>query len=289
MVTRNYTLGLYEKAVPSELQWQQKLLAAKEAGYDFVEMSIDETPDRLSRLDWTKEERMQFVQMETEIGIPVRSMCLSGHRKYPLGSHDPVIRAQSLEIMRKAIVLACDLGIRVIMLAGYDVYYEQSDESTRKYFAENLIRCVDLAAKEGVTLAFETMETSFMNTVQKAMGVVCQVGSAWLQVYPDIGNINNAALLAGKNVLDDLALADGHIVGLHLKETVPGKFRNLMFGEGDVDFRQAVDKAWNIGVRRYVTEFWYLGNQAWKEDVCFACNFARRLLDGKHDDCCAVC
>ena len=36
-----YTLGLYEKAMPKELSWREKLTAAKEAGYDFVEISID--------------------------------------------------------------------------------------------------------------------------------------------------------------------------------------------------------------------------------------------------------
>ena len=38
-----YTLGLYEKAMPAELTWKEKLEAARDAGYDFVEISIDET------------------------------------------------------------------------------------------------------------------------------------------------------------------------------------------------------------------------------------------------------
>ena len=40
-----YTIGLYEKAMPKELSWKEKLMAAKEAGYDFVEISIDETDE----------------------------------------------------------------------------------------------------------------------------------------------------------------------------------------------------------------------------------------------------
>ncbi len=46
-------------------------------------------------------------------------MCLSGHRKYPLGSHDKEIQKKSLEIMKKAIDFAADLGVRIIQLAGY--------------------------------------------------------------------------------------------------------------------------------------------------------------------------
>ena len=37
----------------------------------------------------------------------------------------PRNRSKPYEIMEKAILLADDLGIRVIQLAGYDVYYEE--------------------------------------------------------------------------------------------------------------------------------------------------------------------
>ena len=40
--------------------------------------------------------------------------------------------------MEKALKLADELGIRIIQLAGYDVYYEEGDEETREYFRNNL-------------------------------------------------------------------------------------------------------------------------------------------------------
>ena len=55
----------------------------------------------------------------------------------------------------------------------------------------------------------------------------------------------------------DLRLGRGHIAALHLKETRPGVFREIPYGEGHVDFAGAIDAAWALGVRRYVTEFWY--------------------------------
>ena len=70
-----YTLGLYEKAAPPELCWKEKLQAAKDAGYDFIEISIDETDEKLSRLDMGKEERLDMVKAMYETGIPIRSMC----------------------------------------------------------------------------------------------------------------------------------------------------------------------------------------------------------------------
>ena len=59
---------------------------------------------------------------------------MSGHRKYPLGSSDPAICERGMEIMDKAIRLADDLGVRIIQLAGYDVYYEESGAETKNGF-----------------------------------------------------------------------------------------------------------------------------------------------------------
>ena len=174
-----------------------------------MEISIDETDHRLSRLDWSAGERQQLVSLMEETGVPVRSMCLSGHRKYPWAATTEATRQRGMDIMAKAVRLAEDLGVRTIQLAGYDVYYEEGDETTRRYFAENPQKAAELAAAGGVALGFETMETEFMNTVKKAMA--CGPGGLPLSgVYPDIGNITNAAKTYGTDVLEDLETGRGH-------------------------------------------------------------------------------
>lgn len=96
-------LGLYEKAMPAQLGWEERLEAAGAAGFDYVEMSVDETDARLSRLEWSDGQRRDCLRAVLDSGVPIHSMCLSGHRKYPLGSHDPAIRQRSLEILRRAV------------------------------------------------------------------------------------------------------------------------------------------------------------------------------------------
>ena len=277
---RAYTLGLYEKAMPGNLTWKEILEAAKAAGYDFVEISIDETEEKLARLDWSEKERMDLVKTMAETGMPLRTMCLSGHRKYPIGSSDPDTCARGMEIMEKAIRLAEDLGIRIIQLAGYDVYYEESTQDTVKRFGENLKNAVSMAARAGVVMGFETMETEFMNTVQKAMTYVEQINSPYLGVYLDMGNITNAAVSYHTDVLKDIRRGAGHLVAVHLKETVPGVFREVPFGTGHVDFPAVIRETWELGVRKYVTEFWYTGNPEWKKDLDQAVGMMRPILDG---------
>lgn len=276
-----YEIGLYEKAMPGELSWREKLLTAKELGYDFVELSVDETDAKLARLDMTREERLEILKIMNEVGVSFRSMCLSGHRKYPLGSANPATCARGMEIMEKAVQLAADLGIRIIQLAGYDVYYEDSTPETVARFGENLKKATMMAAKAGVMLGFETMETEFMNTVGKAMKYVELVNSPYLGVYPDSGNLKNAAVTYGTDVYEDIRSGAGHTVAMHLKETVPGKFREIHFGTGHVDFRKTIDTAWEIGVRRFVTEMWYVGQDNWKEDIREAHDMMSAILDQK--------
>lgn len=277
---KKYTIGLYEKAMPPSLTWREKLAFARDSGYDFVEISIDEKDEKLARLDWTAQERRELVDAMQEVGLPIRSMCLSGHRKYPLGSADPAVRERGMEIMEKAVALADNLGVRIIQLAGYDVYYEGSTAETKALFLENLRKAAEMAAVTGILLGFETMETDFMNTVWKSMFYVNAVGSPYLGVYPDSGNLTNAALTGKASVLEDLKSGRGHIVAMHLKETVPGVFREVPFLTGHVDFEAIIRTAWELGVRRYVTEMWYTGNDdTWKDDIHFACRSMRELLD----------
>ena len=261
---KNYLLGLYEKSMPSSLEIEEKLAAAKEAGFDYMELSIDESDEKLARLNWDRNKINSVRHAIETTGVPIYSICLSGHRKFPLGHPDKDTRTKSLEIMDKAVSLAADLGVRIIQLAGYDVYYEESTEETVKYFGENLAKSVDLAARKGVILAFETMETEFINTVEKAVKWVDKINSPYLQVYPDIGNITNAAVKYGTSMTDDLLTGKGHISAVHLKETVPGVFREVPFGEGHVDFESACKTSFDLGVRMFVGEFWYKEDSDWK-------------------------
>ena len=274
---RRFRLGIYEKALPNSLSWAEKFAAARAAGYDFLEISIDETGEKLARLKTGKAERLELRRLSAEAGLPVGTMCLSGHRKYPLGSEDPAIRTRSLEIMEDAIDFARDLGIRIIQLAGYDEYYGESNARTRDLFYGGLKESVEMAAATGVTLAFETMETEFMNTVEKAMVWVNRIGSPWLQVYPDCGNLTNAAKACGACELEDLRRGTGHIAALHLKETVPGKFREIPYGQGHVNFEGIIQTALELGVGIFVTEYWYTGQADYRELV----RTSKEFIDGK--------
>jgi len=231
-------LGIYEKALPFGLDWPGLLGAARAAGYDFVEMSIDESDGRLARTAWTPRERRAFTRAVDDAGVPVRSICLSGHRRFPFGSADPAVRRRAEDLMRGAVELAAETGIRLIQLAGYDVYYEPSTPESVARFGEGLAFSVELAARAEVMLAMEIMDTPFMNSVTKWLAYAERLPSPWFQVYPDLGNLS----AWGHHVPVELAKAAGRIAAVHVKDTLAvrpgfaGQFRDVPFGKGCVDF-----------------------------------------------------
>ena len=225
-------VGIYEKAFPDELTWNERLDQAARCGYDFMEMSIDESEQRLSRLEWSTSNRLELRRMVENSGVPILTMGLSCHRKYALGSKTPENRQKGLEIFRNAIDLAYDLDVRIIQLMGYDVYYEQSDTETQERFLEGLSQGARWASAAGVMLALENVDVDTVNSVEKAIRFVREVNSPWLGLYPDIGNL----VAAGYDPVKQLAYAQGHLVGIHVKDALPGEVRGVTLGKGHVPF-----------------------------------------------------
>ena len=274
----SYTLGLYEKSMPDSLSWEDKLQAGKVAGFDFLEMSIDESEFRLSRLDSSKEERFKILSATRACEMYLDTMCLSGHRKFSIGSGIKETELAGMEIMAKAIHLAYDLGIRIIQLAAYDVYYNEiSTAATKERFLNNLFQSTRIAGEHGIILALETMENDFCNTIEKAMFFISKINSPYLKIYPDIGNVSNAT----KDVPFDIHKGRGNIVAAHLKETVPGIYRDMKFGTVHVDFPCAVKALNKANVTKYTAEFWYDGKDDWKEQLRRAYDFLSPILDNE--------
>lgn len=276
---KKYEIGLYEKAVRDSLGWKEKLECAKECGYDYLEISIDASELKINRIYMNEDERFEIHKAMHEAQLPIRSMSVSALTKFALGDPDQTIRSRGVEILEKSIQLAADLGIRTVMVPGYDIYYGESTLDTKRLFLENISKAAKQAASAGVLLGFETMENEFMNTVGKAMKYVNLVNSSYLKIYPDSGNITNAAVLHQHDVCEDLLLGKGNLIALHLKESKPGIFREVPFLTGHVEFERIIETAWSLGVRRYVTELWDVGQDTWKEDICFANKSMRAILD----------
>jgi L-ribulose-5-phosphate 3-epimerase len=268
-------VGLYEKALPPEWSWEERLAGTARAGYDFAEISIDESDERLGRLDWPASQRAAVRAAIAATGVPVLTMCLSGHRKYPLGSHSAETRRRALEILAKALELSLDIGIQVVQVSGYDVFYETSDDLTAAYYLESLRQGAALAAQAGVMLGLENVDVPIAESVGRLMGFVDAVNSPWFQLYPDMGNL----AAAGYDPPTEFPLARGHLVAVHVKDAAPRVIRGIPFGTGIVPHRATFRSLAASGFWGLLTvEMW--GQMDQGADPFGTARAARRLVDG---------
>jgi L-ribulose-5-phosphate 3-epimerase len=246
-------IGVYEKAFPVDYSLEQILTSAKQIGYDFVELSIDESPARLERLSWSRTERARLRQAIFDLDMPIWGMGISAHRKFPLGSASPEIRQKGLDILYQSIELAADLGVKAIQIMGYDAFYEPSTESTQACYLEGLRQGIRWASTAGIMLGLENGDHELVDSVEKTMRFVNVLNSPWFQAYPDIGNMT----AAGYSPLEELPLAAGHILGLHVKDTRPGELRGVPLEHGIVPFVETFQLLARMGfIGPLVIEMW---------------------------------
>ena len=142
------TLSINEEALPPGLSWRQKLDAAAKAGYDEIELSINDT----SRLDMPYGLRTAMQGFIHDSGTRIGSLRL---------------KFSAVDTIRSAVKFAEDMGIRIIILSDFD--------------GEDLYKAVEYAASAGVIIGLE------MGTAEKAMEYVTRINSPFLGVCPDIG------------------------------------------------------------------------------------------------------
>ena len=273
-------IGLYEKGLPPLPDWPARMAACREAGFDFLEIAVDETDDKRARLDWSRQERKAFRDAATDAGLPVFNIIFSILRRYPLGAPDPAVRVAGLDFLEEGIALATDLGIRCIQIPGYYSFYEPAGPDGAARFEDSLARAAGRAADAGVMLGIENMDGTDVLSLRDALRYVDAVGSPWLQLYPDIGNLS----ANGLDVADELTAAAGRMIGIHLKDTRPGEYRRVPFGQGTVPFDDAFRVLAQTGYRgSFLIEMWNDGDPDSLRIVTDSLAFIRGRLAAAYD------
>lgn len=232
-------VGIYEKSLPEANGngngWSKLLDLAVESGYDFLELSVDESAERIGRLDWNPTQRSRLLAEASRAGMPIGTICLSAHRAYPMGSADPDRRARSLDLAAKAVRLAADLEAPFVQLAGYFTFYEPNHRDSRKLFLEGLENTAQVARELGVRLSIENVDGKDVTNVDQARALVADSScSDVVGLYVDVGNIVGN----GYDLIQQLTRAWAAVDVIQLKDARHAEFRRVPFGEGEVSWRK---------------------------------------------------
>ena len=271
---KDLPFGLYEKSISPHLSWEDKFKLIKDAGYDYFEIAIDATPERLSRLE-SRDEQLRIRRASEALDTPLYTLAFTANRFFPLGSEDDEARAEGIRLCKRALDFASFVGAKTINIASYDVYEKPSTLITQGHFLESIKRCVDHAAIRGVIISLETMDSAFMDTTRKALQYVHTVNSPFLQIGADPGNIHGM----GHNPVTDIPIGTGHIVEVEFKDTRLGCVRDIFFGEGTLDFDACFKMLGEIGYQGFLAaEMWYHDGAQKQPDIYKAREFLKSKM-----------
>lgn len=271
---RDLPFGLYEKSICTTWSWEDKFALVKEAGYDYFEIAIDATEQKLARL-YDKAEQIKIRRASEQYDMPLYTFAFTANRFFPLGSENQQIREKGVQLLCDALDFASFVGAKTINIAAYDEYEKPRNLVTEGNFMASIEECVNHAAKRGVIISLETMDSDFIDTTAKAMKFVRAIDSAFLQVGADPGNIT----AMGNNPITDIPMGAGHIVEVEFKDVVLGDVRHSFFGEGIVDFEACFKMLHEIGYQGFLAaEMWANDDPAYHPNIFKAYEFLKEKM-----------
>lgn len=140
---------------------------------------------------------------------------------------------------------------------------------------------VAMAAKAGVSLAMEIMDTAFAGTILRATHYLRAIPSPYFKIYLDIGNLTQF----GADPESELELGIADIVAIHVKETKPGLFKSVPFGTGTVRFADLFTKLNELGYQgRFMVEMWADNSRNYNVDetVAYIAEARNFVVDKMH-------
>ena len=232
---------------------EESFALAKKAGYQGVELSLDEKGE--VSLNSTKEE-MEAVKAAAERhGIELYSVATTLYWNYSMTSSDPEMVEKAKAIVRKQIDVASWLGCDTILvvpgacgvdwlpnseIVDYDVAYERALAAIKDVAA--------YAEEKKVSIGLENVGNKLLLSPIETRDFIDKVGSDYVGAYFDVGNILRTGYPD-----QWIRILGKRIKKIHFKDfkKASNSFVNLM--EGNVDFPAVMKALESIGYDDWVT------------------------------------
>ena len=229
---------------------------AKKAGFDGVELSLDEKG--LVSLESTKEDLETVKQYAKETGIELYSVACGLYWNYNYTSGDEAKRKKAIETTKKQLEVASVLGCSSILvvpgavhvpfdpnseIVDYDVAYDRCLEALKEL--------APVAEQYKVELCIENVWNKFLLSPLELRDMIDKVGSDYVCSYFDVGNVLNTGFPE-----QWIKILGSRIKKVHFKDfrksvgTLDG-FVDLL--EGDVDYIAVMKAFKSVGYDGWVT------------------------------------
>ena len=229
---------------------------AKDVGFDAIEVAVAEQGE--ITLDSPEADVRKVADTARQVGIEISSLATGLFWSYPLTSDDEATRAKAKQIVSRSLQIAGWLGVDAILVVPgavgvdfardlgvvpYDVVYDRALGALKDLAPE--------AEQRKVYIGVENVWNKFLLSPLEMRDFVDAVGSDYVQVYFDVGNV-----IATGYPEHWIPILGPRIKRVHIKDyrrSVGGLDGFVDLLEGDVNWPAVMDAFKAIGYDGYVT------------------------------------
>ena len=234
---------------PKDMHYVECMKKAKAAGFDGIELNVDETGNLTLATD---EKALHLLAKQSEdIGIAISSVSTSLAWGAPVTSNDKAKKEKGIATIKKELEAAAILGADTILVipgvvdeeVSYDVAYDRALEMMSVMAKE--------AEKMQINIGLENVWNKFLLSPLEMRGLIDEINSPYVGSYFDAGNV----LINGYpeqwiNILGE------RIKKVHIKDYKLGMIPHEGFvglHEGEVNFARVIKALKAVGYDSYLT------------------------------------
>lgn len=217
---------------------EEAIKMTAETGYKYIELSLHK--NHIHPLHYTDKQINSIKDALKNNGIIAISLAtgadnlLSDIQFEPsLVTADKYGRNKRIELIKRAIDIARELGIPIVSFASGNKDGQLTGQDTYKYLKESVQECLDYAGN-GTTLAIEPEPGMFIGTSYSAKELVCDINSKKFRINLDIGHVECCEPDLYKAIKDVIGLT----VHIHIEDIKNKVHYHEIPGEGDLDFEK---------------------------------------------------
>ena len=173
---------------------KEKFALAKRAGFDGVELALDETGE--FGLNVTKGEAEQIAAAAKAAGVELYSVASGLYWKYSLSSSDEKMREKAKECVKRQLEIAswlnCDTILVIPGAVSVSFAPELGVEEYDKAYSRSLSALKELAPvaeKFKVAIGLENVWNNFLLSPLEMRDFIDEIGSDYVGSYFDVGNV----------------------------------------------------------------------------------------------------
>lgn len=248
--------GINIWSFPSGMGIEESIVLAKDAGFDGIELSLNETGE-LS-LESSEAEVRSVRRFADDTGIELSSLASGLYWDYPPTSENEQVSGKAFDIAIKQLESAAALGVDTILIVpgavGVDfipnapvVPYDRAYDNALTFFSK--------LAKEAealkVSVGIENVWNKFLLSPLEMRGFIDAVGSDYVGSYFDVGNVVYSGYPEHW-----ISILNKRIKKVHFKDyrrQAGGLHGFVDLLAGDVDYPVVIEALNAIGYNDYVT------------------------------------